>query len=236
MTSERQRHAEALAHPTRLAVLELLEQQDEPLDVTTIAAAVGVHHTAVRSHLARLRDAGLVDERTADAAGRGRPKLLYSATGDVHDGADPGRDAYRELSSLLSTALRTARSTRDVGRDAGAALARTTRASRTHVAGPHVAETASRSERAIDVIQDEATALGFEPRRTTRRGQVDLVLQHCPFREVAAEDPGSICAMHLGIAEGIADTLGGLDVIGMVVNDPYRAGCRLQLRPTEVTT
>lgn len=209
--SERGRRAAVLSDPTRLRLLELLERADGPLDVATLADQVGVHHTSVRAHLGRLRDAGLVEARTSPAAGRGRPKHLYAAV--------VPRDAYRELSSLLAEAVRTGRSAREVGRDAGA-----TAAART----PDLT--------AVDAVRVEAEALGFSPRRAARRGQVDLVLQHCPFRDVAAEDPATICSLHLGIAEGIAEHVGGAEVLGLVVEDPFRAGCRLQLRPEEVST
>ncbi len=210
--SDRGRTAAVLSDPTRLRLLELLEGADGPLDVATLADRVGVHHTSVRVHLARLRDAGLVEERTSPAAGRGRPKHLYVAV--------VPRQAYRELSSLLADAVRTGRSAREVGRDAGATAAARTPAGLT----------------AVDAIMVEAEALGFAPRRAARRGQVDLVLEHCPFRDVAAEDPATICSLHLGIAEGIAERVGGAEVLGIVVEDPFRAGCRLQLRPEEVST
>lgn len=47
------------------------------LDVAAMTAMAGMHHSTVRSHLAKLRDAGLISERTAPPVGRGRPKLLY---------------------------------------------------------------------------------------------------------------------------------------------------------------
>ena len=217
--SERARTAALLADPTRLRLLELVEASSEPVGVAELAAQVGVHHTSVRAHLARLRDGGLIEERTAAAVGRGRPKLVYlAAAGSRSPQLDTARDPYRELSGLLTEAVGTGRSPRRVGHDAGVAVA---------ASSPAVT--------AIDTIQAEAAALGFEPRRASRRdGQLDLVLQHCPFRDVAAQDPDTICALHLGIAEGVADTLGGVEVLGMVVKDPYRAGCRLQLRATEV--
>lgn len=56
------------------------------------------------------------------------------------------------------------------------------------------------------------------------------MLRHCPFADVAADDPDSICSLHLGVAEGIAGLHGDVEVLGMVVRDPHRAGCRLQMR------
>ncbi len=47
------------------------------LDVATLTERAGMHHSTVRSHLAKLRDAGLIKEWVAPPSGRGRPKLLY---------------------------------------------------------------------------------------------------------------------------------------------------------------
>ena len=55
------------------------------------------------------------------------------------------------------------------------------------------------------------------------------MLHHCPFQEVAAQDPQTVCQLHLGLAEGIAAALGSVTVVGMEIHDPYRAGYRLEL-------
>jgi predicted ArsR family transcriptional regulator len=56
------------------------------------------------------------------------------------------------------------------------------------------------------------------------------VLTHCPFAEVAADDPGTVCQLHLGLAEGLAEGLGGLAVEGLTVKNARQAGCRLTIR------
>jgi predicted ArsR family transcriptional regulator len=219
----RRRMAEALADPTRFAILELLERAGEPKDVSEITEAVGVHHTAIRAHLAKLRDVGLVTEQPAAPQGRGRPKLLYSAVrspsrpeAGIANGAgvdDAQRDSYRELSSLLTRALATGRTPRQVGREAGLESARRQ---------PELGT--------VERIEAEAVTLGFDPKRRSRGDRTELVLRHCPFGDVAAEDPDTICSLHLGLAEGIAEAGGDVEVVGMVVRDPHRAGCRLQLQ------
>jgi predicted ArsR family transcriptional regulator len=210
--------AEALSDPTRFAILELLEHAAEPMDVATITDAVGVHHTAVRAHLTKLRDVGLVQERQASPVGRGRPKLLYAIR--AVDPSRPGRDPYRELSSLLARAVSGGVLPREVGRQAGEEAYRRRPDGDT-----------------VDLIEAEARDLGFEPRRRVQADDVELVLEHCPFQDVAAEDPQTVCSLHLGIAEGIAEQCGGdVEVLGMVVNDPYRAGCQLQMRRVDAPT
>lgn len=212
--ARQQLRAEVLADPTRFAVYQVVRSADRPLSVAEVTDSVGVHHTAVRVHLAKLRDHGLVQESHAAPSGRGRPKLLYSATGDV---ADPlQRDPYRELSAMLATAVRQGRTPREVGADAGHGAAVR------HDPGG-VCDT-------VDLIEAEAAELGFDPVRRGGPQRPELVLRRCPFAEVAADDPDSICSLHLGVAEGIAARRGDVEVVGMVVRDPHRAGCRLRLR------
>lgn len=42
-------------------------------------------------------------------------------------------------------------------------------------------------------------------------------------------NPDTVCQVHLGLAEGMADGLGGIEVLRLVVKNPRRAGCRLVL-------
>jgi predicted ArsR family transcriptional regulator len=56
-----------------------------------------------------------------------------------------------------------------------------------------------------------------------------LVLGRCPFAEAAA-DPGTICQLHLGLTEGLAEGLGKLQVERLVPKDSHRAGCLLIVR------
>jgi predicted ArsR family transcriptional regulator len=80
---------------------------------------------------------------------------------------------------------------------------------------------------------DEASRLGFQPSLEPRHdGEVDIVLNACPFADVAAADPKTVCQLHLGIAEGLAASIGGLEVTHLHVADPFAAGCRIGLRPT----
>lgn len=54
---------EALAHPTRVRILELLRQNER--SVGELVLELGHSQTAVSKHLRTLREAGLVDVRTA---------------------------------------------------------------------------------------------------------------------------------------------------------------------------
>ena len=69
---------------------------------------------------------------------------------------------------------------------------------------------------------------GFDPAVRRRADDVDISLQRCPFATTALVDPDTVCNLHLGIAYGIADAVGGLVIDELVPKDPRRAHCRLR--------
>ena len=79
---------------------------------------------------------------------------------------------------------------------------------------------------------------GFEPVVLRSAGDdgdstgrdAEIVLESCPFAAAAETDPTTVCALHLGIAQGVADLTGGRIVVDdLVANHPRRAQCRLHV-------
>jgi predicted ArsR family transcriptional regulator len=209
--------AKALGDATRVSIYRLVCEGPWPVDVARLTAAVGLHHTAVRQHLVKLRDAGLILEASVPPSGRGRPRLCYRPNPEVV-APDGGSERYRHLAALLAEAVRTGDSVRDVGRRAGRRAGRA-----------EVAEAPGREP--LDVLLGEASRLGFQP---SREGD-DVVLMACPYAAVAAADPATVCALHLGLAEGFAEGVGGLEVTYLEPRDPHVAGCRLGVITTRLT-
>jgi predicted ArsR family transcriptional regulator len=56
-----------------------------------------------------------------------------------------------------------------------------------------------------------------------------MVLHHCPFAGVARWDRETVCSLHLGIAEGLAEAT-QVAVTELVGYDPRKADCRLRIR------
>ncbi|HET9967720.1 MAG TPA: radical SAM protein [Streptosporangiaceae bacterium] len=81
-----------------------------------------------------------------------------------------------------------------------------------------------------DLLQQEMSRRGFRPARADRGPQIEFALGLCPFAEVAADDPDTICRLHLGLAEGLTEGLGGLIAERLTVRPARRAGCRLTVR------
>jgi predicted ArsR family transcriptional regulator len=203
--------ARVLAEPARRRVWEAVRTAPGPIGVAELADALKVHPNTVRLHVARLVAAGLLDVDLQAERHPGRPGYRYRAAG-----TDPVSEAnaYRRLARLLGQAVRAGTGARQAGRAAGASDA-------AHLTGTDP----------LDAIVQALALEGFGPRlEDATDDQVEVILQTCPFADAAAEDPATICELHLGLAEGAAQAIGGLTVEGLQINDPYRAGCRLQLR------
>jgi predicted ArsR family transcriptional regulator len=69
----------ALGDRSRVRILRVLRASDRGLDVSALAAAVGLHENTIRSHLAVLENARLVTSELERRPGRGRPRALYAS-------------------------------------------------------------------------------------------------------------------------------------------------------------
>ena len=89
---------------------------------------------------------------------------------------------------------------------------------------------------AVETLRAEAERLGFKPSvETADAHRAVLVLGGCPFADIAASDPATICALHRGLAEGVAGVVGGVDGERLEVADPHQGGCRVVLRRRPAT-
>jgi len=206
-----QSQARALGDPTRHAIFRHIVQAGAPVGIADLNAQFPLNHNAIRQHLAKLVDAGLVIESTAASSGRGRPRLVYEASPSA-EGKWGVTGPYERLSRLLAEIIRTGRSAHEVGRAASAEF---------RVPSP-----------SGDVVADLAAAMarqGFEPEVRARAGGAEIVLQACPFASAALVDRDTVCALHLGIAEGLANDPHAV-VTELVARDPRSAQCRIRLR------
>ena len=208
-----QQEARALGDPTRHRLFRYIAEAARPVGVAELTEFVRLNHNAVRQHLAVLKDAGLVIEEVEQRSKPGRPRLLYRLAPEAAGRwGTPG--AYAWLASLLSDAVRRRLEPRQVGRQEGHRRA---------------AELAGGGE-PVRLLEIEIERRGFRPARLERGRKIEFVLGRCPFVDVAGSDPGTVCQLHLGVIEGLAEGLGGLNVEGLVPKDPRRAGCRLTVR------
>ena len=212
-TTTLQQQARALGDPTRHAIFRHLADAGRPMGIAELNDRFPLNHNAIRQHLAKLEAAGLVVEGKAPASGRGRPRLVYEANPAV-DARWGATGPYERLSRLLVEIIRSGRSAEEVGRGA---------ADQFRVPSP-----------SGDVVADMHAAMarqGFEPEVRPRRNGAEIVLHECPFATAALADRSTVCALHLGIAQGLTEATPAA-VTELVAYDPRKADCRLRIRAT----
>jgi predicted ArsR family transcriptional regulator len=208
-----QHQARALGDPTRYQIFRYIVDAERPVNVGELTDFIQLNHNAVRQHLAVLKDAELVIDELEDRDRPGRPRLLYRLHPEAAGSWGTG-GPYAWLARLLSNAVRRHLDPRQVGR----------------LEGHRRAAALVGSGDAADLVEAEMVQRGFRPVRTERGRRVDFVLERCPFAEVAHDEPDTVCQLHLGLAEGLFEGLGGLTVDRLVAKDARRAGCRLIAR------
>jgi predicted ArsR family transcriptional regulator len=210
-TATLQQQARALGDPTRHALFRHIATAGRPMAIAELTARFPFNHNAIRQHLAKLVAAGLVVESKSTATGPGRPRLVYTIDPSA-DGRWGTPGPYERLSRMLAAVITTGLDPQTVGRRAAA-------------------DTRVRPASG-DAIADMAAAMsrqGFEPEVRAVRGAAEIVLHRCPFESAALAARDTVCALHLGIAEGLAEGT-AVVVDELVANDPRRAECRFRLR------
>ncbi|HEX2849807.1 MAG TPA: helix-turn-helix domain-containing protein [Acidimicrobiales bacterium] len=212
-TANLQEQARALGDPTRHAIFRHIAAAGGAVGVAEINEHFELNHNAIRQHLAKLVAAGLVVETSARANGPGRPRLVYEVNPAV-EGQWGTAGPYERLSRLLVEIIRTGLDAEEVGRRA---------ADQFRVPSP-----------SGDAVADISAAMarqGFEPEVRAAGDGAEIVLHRCPFATSAIADRATVCALHLGIAEGLAAGTAAT-VEELVANDPRKADCRLRIRVT----
>lgn len=217
MAATLQEQARALGDPTRHAIFRYVAERPG-VGVAELTEHFGLHHNAIRQHLAKLTDAELLVEGRAPVVGRGRPRLAYR----VHPAAESRwgpEGPYERLTVLLTEMLRTGDSAEVVGQRAGERAA---------------GRDGDDSDDPLAVVADAMARQGFEPTIERDGDEAEIVLGRCSFATTALADPEIVCALHLGIARGVAAASGGRVVVDeLIPRDPRVAQCRLRVHLAE---
>lgn len=211
-TTMLQLQARALGDPTRHGIFRHLVDAARPVDIAELTETFGFNHNAIRQHLAKLLAAGLVVESKAVRTGPGRPRLVYTVA-PAAESRWGTVGPYERLAVLLAEIIRTGDTPVEVGRRAGRQFS--------VAAGP--------AEASVTDIAAVMASQGFEPEVRTRGRKVDVVLHSCPFESAVLTDRDTVCDLHLGLAEGLAEGTDQVVMDELIAKDPRRAGCRIRM-------
>jgi predicted ArsR family transcriptional regulator len=200
----------ALAEPNRRALYLYVSSQGEPVSRDQAAAATGLPRHAVKFHLDRLVDEGLLAvefRRLSDrrGPGAGRPAKLYRrAPGELSVSVPERR--YELAGRILADAVSEAQA----GTPITSAVAHAATA-----AGRRVGAQLRGSEPLS--CMELLARWGYEPTRAGHR----IVLVNCPFHALAAEHTELVCGLNLEFIRGMTDEA-GLDADAQLEPKPGR--------------
>jgi predicted ArsR family transcriptional regulator len=207
--------SDAALGSSRRRVLQTLRAAATAVGVQEVCDATGLHANTARFHLDGLVGAGLAVRHAEDSGRPGRPRMVYEVT--AADDPATGMRSYRLLSEILTGLV--AHALPEPGPAAVAAgqvwgrlLARRP--------APLQQLDADEAVRTLSAVLDD---VGFAPGRAQEAttavapagGRLDggstasnaqvIPLHHCPFREVAIQQPDVVCSLHLGLIEGVLE-------------------------------
>jgi predicted ArsR family transcriptional regulator len=190
----------ALGDPSRVRILEALQEAESPLDARELGTRVGLHWNTVRSHLRVLAQAGLVSTRREERTRPGRPRVLYEAAAESFD--DRALASHRLLVQILASYLAGSE------RNPSARAEEAGRAWGTHLVRKPPPFASISKEETIDEVVHLHEQFGFRPELRRAKSGQEIVLKRCPFQELATTYPAVICSVHLGLLRGALAELG----------------------------
>jgi predicted ArsR family transcriptional regulator len=190
--------------PTRAAVLHLLREAAGDvggLSAADVAHALDLHANTTRFHLDALTARGLVLREPEQRTQPGRPRLLYRA----RDGYRV--DRYQDLAGAMVRHFAGDAADRSaLAREAGVAWGVEVRGERERQV-PH--------ETSLCRLVGCLAELGYAP-EVEDGEELLVVLRPCPYEDLAAEDPGVVCQLHLGLIRGVLGEGDGLAVTSLL--------------------
>ena len=198
----------AFGDPTRRAIYLFVRGSDHGVTAAEVASEFDLHPNVARHHLDKLAAGGYVEvgvPRTA-GSGAGRPSKRYTASAAVSLGDVPVRSDDLVLSLLGKTLAllphdQAERIAEEVGQEYGRAMAAA-------LTGTDLAAGQRSLRSAIQAVADALTAHGFAAHAEKRNNQLRIINNHCPFGDVAMENP-VVCAVDRGMVKGMLGALYG---------------------------
>jgi predicted ArsR family transcriptional regulator len=184
----------ALSDPSRVQILEAVQEAEAPLDARELGTRVGLHVNTVRSHLHVLAEAGLVSARREGRTRPGRPRVLYEAAAVPLE--TRALASHRLLAQVLASHLAGSEP------DPSAGAERAGRTWGAHLVGKPPPFASISKEETIDEVVHLHERFGFGPELRRAKSGQEIVLKRCPFQELATTYPAVICSVHLGLIRG----------------------------------
>lgn len=200
--------SKALGEDTRFAIFRQIASSAKPLTVKELVAMFGMHHSAIRIHLNKLEEAGLIVSRKLHNRGVvGRPQLAFVPSPKAVGVFLPTRN-YRLIADLLLEVAK-----RDVRGEEAAELFAVQWGRGVMRTRGRSAEAPLSFPEAFPILIEELRNLGNYPHDVEMNGTAaTLSLSNCPFMELAERHRPLVCVLHRGMNRGMLAELTGRDI------------------------
>jgi predicted ArsR family transcriptional regulator len=194
----------ALGDSTRFAIYRHITSSSTPTTVKELVDTFRLHHSAIRIHLHKLQESGLIVCRKLNRSGLvGRPQLAFLPSPKALNITLPPRD-YRFLANLALDLAEGDGHTPEALDSFGLAWGRRYIRERGLTNGP-----LSHTE-ALDILCQEINSLGGSAwYEALNSDGFALVQTNCLFSDVAAEHSPSVCVLHQATIRGMLSELSG---------------------------
>ncbi|UYK40796.1 winged helix-turn-helix transcriptional regulator [Microbacterium terricola] len=192
----------ALSSYSRVQILRQLQARPRRT-VPELCKATGLHANTVREHVQRLIDGGYVIAETEHRTTRGRPRVLYSAATGSAAASSPIARRKAADAARRGDLMRRVMPWTDAHLPADAA-------------------------HQLDALVDDLAGAGFDP--VVDEAGLTIDLSPCPHAEADGSHRAVLCAVHVGLMEGVLAEAGGpLHVAELRTTcDPSQCSVRLQ--------
>jgi predicted ArsR family transcriptional regulator len=194
----------AISSYSRVELLGLLSER-AGRTIAELSDATGLHANTVREHLHRLEADGLVVRTTEHRTTRGRPRVLFTAVlGETSVSSPVAKRKVRAAAArgdIMRRLIPDAEpDTRDLGLDV---------------------------LHQLDAVVEHLSDAGFDP--AFDGTDLTLDVTPCPHQSAQAGHRETLCAVHLGIMQGVLAEAGGPLRAIAVRTDGVQNGCIVQL-------
>lgn len=194
----------AISSYSRVELLRLLTERDART-INELSVATALHPNTVREHLQRLEADGLVVRATEHRTTRGRPRVLFTAV--MGEGSVSSPVAKKKVRDAATRGDMMRRLIPD--------------------AEPDTRDLAPDTLHQLDAIIDHLSDAGFDP--AFDGAALTLDVTPCHHKSTQAAHRETLCAVHLGIMQGVLTEAGGPLRVIAVRTEGLSDGCVVQL-------
>lgn len=195
--------AKALGEETRFAIFRTIAGSSDPLTVKDLVERLSMHHSAIRIHLNKLEDAGLITSQKRHRPGAvGRPQLAFLPNPNAISITLPPRD-YRFLARLAMELA-----TRESDADGIDAFGFAWGGDYIRDRGRGVHGPLPLTE-AIEVVRREMSDGGAATSVEHHDEYSELLLHNCVFAELAPDFDLAVCTLHQAVLRGMVSQISG---------------------------